>query len=172
MLENLYIYSAHQDNSGMDISGLKNLKHFTISLNFGSRKRYSFQDKDLACLSQLTKLNNLSIGSPGIGNEGLKYLSGLTNLIYLSIGDSKITDDGVKSIGNLQKISSLNISGNNLTDKCLVNFYGMKNLNRLEIRTSKTFSQPAVANLRQNLPGLEQVNIQKPPPIPPAIKRQ
>ena len=158
-LKSLNIYTARQDKSVMDISGLVDLTNLSITLNHTSTEKDSFQDEDMACLGKLKKLDTLQICSPGIGDMGLGCLSDLDNLIFLNVAESEITDAGLIYLGGMKKLQRIIINGSHITDSGIWYLQDLKSLESIEITSDKIISQKAILGLKKNLPYLERCEI-------------
>ncbi len=163
-LERLDLYRILQDNTGMDISGLKNLKILAIGLD--NKEDNRLRDSDLACLSQLKNLEDLSISTVGIGNEGLKHLQNLTNIHRLQLLNSKIDDEGLRYLSRMEKLVDLWISGADFSGEGFKYLHNLKRIQRLEIHSYKRVNQQYINRLRKELPELNRLIINyKPKPI-------
>ncbi len=162
-LERLDLYCVQQDNTGMDISGLKNLKILAIGSH--NKEDNRLRDSDLACLSQLKNLQDLSISTVGIGNEGLKHLQNLTNINRLQLLNSKIDDEGLKYLSRMEKLVDLWISGADFSGEGFKYLHNLKRIQRLEIHSYKRVNQQYINRLRKELPELNRLIIDyKPKP--------
>ena len=117
-LENLSVRDVHQDDGGLDISGLKKLRSLRIGLQSQTARVGNefemtcdtFRDSDLACLSGLTNIEDLSLTGLGIGDDGFKHLASLTKLKHLQItGSTDLTDDGLRHLVDMRRLDSLTI---------------------------------------------------------------
>jgi internalin A len=163
-LISLTLLGIHQDNSKMDISGLKKLKELVITFNPGLEgKNESFSSsEDWACLAKLTELKTLQVPGYGIDDNGMKYLSGLKNLDFLNIyciGESRITDRGIKYLTGLKKLSDLRIKDGHFTDKAMEYLSGMPALYWLELTSDFTFNAKAIKNFQAKNPNIEQLRL-------------
>jgi hypothetical protein len=176
-LESLQAERVHQDNQGLDLSGLRNLRVLEISMfvktsRVGDELVYTgdtFHDSDLACLSGLTELENLRLNGRGIGDEGLKHLASLTRLKYLTIGGGPgLTNAGLRHLANLHRLDDLFIGDSRITEDGLACLYPLKTLHLLRIATTAPISRQAIARLSTELPHLQ--TLEFPPPQPMRIK--
>jgi len=164
-LKDLTIQNVKQDNSIMDISGLTALEDLSIGLHRkykGGTMVYesSFQDEDLACLANLTRLKKLHLAGAGISNEGIKHLSGLTNLGYLSIvGQCRITDVGLKHLANMQKLYRLRIHDGHFSDRALQYLENLPSLYWLELTSDNAFSKRAIRRFKEKNPNLTRLQL-------------
>jgi len=164
-LKDLTIQNVKQDNSIMDISGLTALEDLSIGLHRkykGGTIVYesSFQDKDLACLANLTRLKKLWLSGAGISDEGIRHLSGLTNLESLGIvGQCRITDVGLKHLANMQKLYRLQIMDGHFSDRALQYLENLPSLYWLELTSDNAFSKRAIKRFKEKNPNLTQLQL-------------
>ncbi|MBN1974168.1 MAG: hypothetical protein JW787_11050 [Sedimentisphaerales bacterium] len=161
-LTDLQLQNVQQDNTGLDISKLKNLVDLSITTN---RKRIGTEivydklnNSDLACLANLNKLKRLQLPGFGLDDNGLKYFSSLKNLEFLNIyceGESSITDAGIKHIAGLSNLNRLMIKDGHFTDKSLEYLSGMPALTWLELTSDFAFSNKAIKNFQAKNPNIE-----------------
>ncbi|MHC4520837.1 MAG: sigma-70 family RNA polymerase sigma factor, partial [Planctomycetota bacterium] len=127
-LESLSVNQVHQDDGGLDLSGLKYLKRLTIRTRRETKRLRSafvvdqddFRDDDLACLSGLTDLEELLLLGPGVSDEGLAHLGCLTNIKRLHLGGgTDLTDEGLKYLAALRRLESLEIRDSRITEQGL-----------------------------------------------------
>jgi len=156
-LPNLIDLEAHggivQDYSGLNIAGLTKLRW----LAFWSGP--PLRDQDLACLANLKRLEWLSIDG-SITDAGMAHLAGLTNLEQLFMGGSNLTDKGLSYATNMKKLMHLKIGGD-FSDKGLVNLEGLTGLMSLEIASQNDFSPETLQRLREKLPILYLLRVEK-----------
>ena len=167
-MEQIYYLSIHDYQKPLtDISELQyaiNLTNLSVNLN----------TKDISVLSNLTKLNNLSITSSKENKiDNISALANLTNLQYLSFGDTDIkdisplenltnltnftvysngsgkNDDGIKDISvisNFSKLQYLQLSGQSFSDiSCLENLNDLKSI---WLNNNKITDISAIGNLK------------------------
>jgi Leucine-rich repeat (LRR) protein/Cdc6-like AAA superfamily ATPase len=162
-LTNLQLLSCYSNQISdlAPVAELANLQHLSCHSN---------QIADLAPVAELTKLNEFDFSSnqiadlsPIAGLANLQELScssnqiadlapvaRLANLQSLSCGNNQIADIApVAGLANLQKLYCHN---NPITD--LSPLYGLKNLRELQLSKGQ-FSEKALAELREAVPGLE-----------------
>ncbi len=172
-LENLRADWVHQDGKGLDLSGLRDLKTVRIdmwsqSTRIGSEivsTSDAFRDSDLACLSGLTKLEDLSLTGPGIGDAGIQHLATVTRLKYLQLGGSPdLTDTGLRHLISMHRLDSLRILNSRITNRGLEHLYPLKTLNILQITTTVPISGQAILRLRTELPHLQTLDLSQPQP--------
>jgi len=178
-LENLTVYEANQDHGGLDLAGLRNLKRLSISLRHqdvegdDTATSHACDDGDLACLSALTKLENLSLSGFRIGNDGLRHLASLADLQHLHLGGSEeLTDEGLRHLANMRRLDSLFIQSSRITENGLAYLYPLKTVHVLRIRSTVPMSDQAIARLRMELPHLQTLELPwfEPPRTPVASK--
>jgi hypothetical protein len=170
-LENLSVHDVHQDDGGLDISGLKKLRNLRIIMRSQTTrvdKEFettcdTFRDSDLACLSGLTNIEDLSLIGPGIGDGGFKHLASLTKLKHLQItGGTDLTDDGLVHLANMRRLDSLTIDNSRITQRGLAHLYALKTLHIILINSIVPISSSAIARLRTELPHLQAIHISQP----------
>jgi len=149
-LRELTVKGVARDEQPLDISGLTRLERLMLSLD----RKYEHRDKDLACLSKLTRLRDLQI-SPhkGVTNAGLRHLAGLRNVWRLSVGGEEITDDGLAHIANIASLTNLLLSGK-FTDAGLSHLEKLEALCVLDFMKGADFSNRAVNEFRRKMPHL------------------
>jgi len=166
-LETLSAKQVRQDNRGLDLSGLKNLKDLTVGLCVQAKVdgKYvrvydAFHDSDLASLSTLTSLERLSLVGPGIGDDGVRYLAPLANLETLNIeGSPNLTDAALKCLVGMRKLRMLDIHNSRITEAGLVHLYPLKGLRDIRIKTTSPISRLVTARLRMELPSLQTLEV-------------
>lgn len=155
-LENLTLDEVVQDNSGLDLSGLANLRDLSFSL---ARKQAdgevaAYREEDIAALGRLTSLRRLQISHTGIPDaSALRHLTGLKRLERLSIGGNGCTDEAVAYLAELPNLSSLTLSGT-FTDASLVHLRKLHNLTLLDFMSGANFSPRALSDFRASMPCL------------------
>ena len=163
-LESLSVHDVHQDDGGLNVSGLKKLRSLSIGIRSHTTRIGNefvttcdaFRDSDLASLSGLTNIEDLSLTGPGIGDDGFKYLASLTNLKHFQIGGSvDLTDDGLKHLANMRRLDSLTIHNSRITEQGLAYLYPLKTLHIIRIKSAMPVSVQAIARLRNELPHLQ-----------------
>ncbi len=156
-LRTLNLDDVIQDNSGLDLSGLANLRELSFQLN---RRRVdkaivsdSFQERDIAAMGRLTGLRRLQISHEGATDAALKSLTGLKHLERLSIGGDGLTDDGLACLAELPQLNSLTLSGH-FTDAGLVHLQKSQRLGLLDFMSGAGFSARALSDFRASMPHL------------------
>ena len=117
------------------------------------------EDRDLAVVAGLPKLNNFRIGSRGITEAGLAPLAESKSLIFLSLTDTSIaglrpfsprlpailglamenshlTDDGIEPLSRGIRLTELTIAGSRMTDAGLDHLASLTSLERLRLDRS------------------------------------
>jgi hypothetical protein len=170
-LESLCPSDVAQDGGGLDISGLKKLKRLRIDMRHHTTKTGgqfvttydTWRDSDLACLSGLTNLEDLSLVGYGIGDAGLEHIVSLTNLKYLQIsGGPNLTDDGLKHLARMHRLDSLFIADSRITGQGLAHLYPLKTVHIIRLTSAVPVSENALARLRTELPHLQTLEITQP----------
>ena len=178
-LESISVYDIRQDDGGLDLSGLKELRGLRIMMwnkatwvdNGFVSTWDEYHDSDLTFLSGLTNMEDLSLTGPGIGDTGLKHLAPLTNLKYLQIGGSaNLTDDGLIHLADMRRLDTLFIGDSRITGQGLAHLYPLKTLHIIRINSAIPIGGQAIARLRTELPHLQSLDISQ--PKPPARRPQ
>jgi hypothetical protein len=160
-----------QDGGGLDISGLKKLKRLRISMRHQTTKvgdafvtTYDMcRESDLACLSELTNLEDLSLVGSGIGDAGLEHIASLTSLKYLQIlGGPNLTDDGLKHLAGMRRLDSLFILDSRITGEGFTHLYPLKTIHIIFLTSAVPISENALSRLRTELPHLQALEITQP----------
>ena len=156
-LKKLDVRNITQDCSGLDLSGLKNLEIITLITGKNSA---SLSDEDMAWLSHLKKVKWLQGIRGHIGDEGMARLAGLTSMERLNIQGSEMTDLSLSYLSNMKKLNNLTILGN-FTDKGMRHLEGLTSLNHVVVYSSEDISENALSRLRQKLPKLYTLRVDK-----------
>ena len=128
-----------QDNSGLDLSGLVNLRDLSLHLaaKQANGDMATWQEQDIAAMGRLTNLRRLQISHTGIPDGSvLRHLTGLARLERLSIGGNGLTDDGVAYLAQLPNLNSLSLSGT-FTDATLMHLQKLQNLALLDFMSGE-----------------------------------
>ena len=88
-----------------------------------------------------------------ITDAGVAHLAELTSLERLSIGGPGLTDRALASLANMHRLDSLHLSGN-FTDAGLRQLEGLKGLQHVTLYSGSNFTSAAKERLRANLPNL------------------
>ncbi|MEN6627725.1 MAG: hypothetical protein ABFD69_15980 [Candidatus Sumerlaeia bacterium] len=173
-LGNMRRFMVHyviQDNSVLDISGMKNLE----VLHFYLKPNQSLHDADLACLAGLNKLQWLQLGGGDeLTDRGLTHLTGLESLnTRLMVGSNQFTDTGMKSLVGMQRLRELVITGR-IGDAGLAELAKLKGLIRLEVSTSAQVSPSGMESVRRipmlNVSNQDSTNVNKLPAVGQEMK--
>lgn len=98
-------------------------------------------------LKGLTKLRNLSIGSPLITDEGLPHLANLTNMVAISFKDCAISDSQFESLSAMSKLKEFDIFKTRGGDRALAVVSGAKEMTKLKLRDSAITSNGLVEHI-------------------------
>ena len=165
-LEGLHISDIRPDGVTLDLSNLKKLQRLRLSMRHEvdkTRKSYevtydTLRDSDLACLSGLTELEDLSLVGSGLTDAGLAHLAPLTKLRYLQFsGGPNVTDAGLCHLARLRRLDSLTISDCRITEQGLPHLYPLKTLHIIRLHSTVPISDQAIVQLRMELPHLQRL---------------
>ncbi|MCH8120534.1 MAG: hypothetical protein IIC00_12495 [Planctomycetes bacterium] len=152
------------DGVTLDFSALTKLNTLTLS-------GLSLQDADLASLAGLHHLEWLVLDG-AFTEEGLLRLRNLPELKRLSIsGISCTTGDHLGDLGGLTKLGDLVLRGR-ITDAALGRMSGLPSIWSLKVETDEPIRPETVARLKQVLPMITYIHIEKPPRTMPTATRQ
>ena len=145
----------------LDLTGLKQLKHLTLS-------GLPVQDHDLAFLAHLSSLEALRIQPvSSLGGTCLRHLHGLANLKHLWINElSHCTSEDLASLNGLPTLVNLTLIGE-ITDPALASLDDLPHLCLLWVYTSEPIQEGTIARLRRRLPALENSEFYGPIGEPP-----
>jgi hypothetical protein len=102
--------------------------------------------------------------------DGLRYLGGLSELRLLDIAGVSCSDGaGLAEWGGLRKLGDLTVRGR-ITDTALTRLPELPSLWSLRIVTEEPIQPETIARLRQILPVIEYIHVDKPQPDPPLIR--
>ena len=156
-LRTLILKDIIQDNSGLDLSGLTNLRELSLQLQERRVDKAvvpdSFQERDIASMGKLTGLRRLQISHGGGTNAALKSLTGLKRLERLSIGGDGLTDDGLVYLAELPHLNSLTLSGH-FTDEGLAHLQKVQTLGSLDFISGANFTARSLSDFRASMPNL------------------
>ncbi|MFC1760758.1 sigma-70 family RNA polymerase sigma factor [Planctomycetota bacterium] len=167
-LESLHISDIRSDGVALDLSSLKNLKRLRLSMRHEVNKTTKpyevtydgLRDSDLACLSGLTELEDLSLVGSGMTDTGLAHLAPLTNLKYLQLsGGPDLTDDGLRHLARMRRLDSLTILDCRITERGLRHLYPQKTLHIIRLHSPLPISDQAIVRLRTELPHLQSLTL-------------
>lgn len=155
-LKTLGLDKIVQDNSGLDLSGLVNLRD--LSLHLAAKQANgdvaAWQEQDIAAMGRLTNLRRLQISHTGIPDAAvMRHLTGLTHLERLSIGGNGCTDEAVAYLAQLPNLSSLTLSGT-FTDATLTHLRKLEDLTILDFMSGANFTPRALSDFRAHMPNL------------------
>ncbi|MCX5643281.1 MAG: hypothetical protein NTZ17_01145 [Phycisphaerae bacterium] len=167
-LRTLSVMPGPYGTRGMDevplrLSGLTDLK--TLSL-----QGLSLRDEDLASLAGMRHLQWLILD--GTFTEGaLWHLKDLPELKRLVVKEVSCPNgEGLAQLGELKKLGDLTISGR-ITDAALARLPALPSLWSLRIVTDEPIRPETIARLKQTLPVIEYIHIDKPPQSNPPLIR-
>jgi hypothetical protein len=132
---------------------------------------FSLQDTDLASLAQMPRLEWVMLQNNALTEAALVPIADLSALKHLFISNlTCTTGDGLASLTGLESISSVRLSGR-ITDGALNRLATLPALWSLTIETDETIRPETVTRLRERLPAIEYIHIDKPmrfdrPPVP------
>ena len=153
-------FRAVQDYAGLDLGALTKLEWLTIGIRLphSNRNVRAYRDEDLESLGNLTHLTSLLLGaSPLLTDEGLLHLSNLNRLEKLSIGGENLTDQGLAQVAEFLSLRFLIVTGD-FTDQGLRQIDGMKSLRNLTVNSKRGLSPQTEQRIRRNLPNLYSLN--------------
>lgn len=158
-LRTLDVRSSASPSGGVDeiplkLSALTNLQ--TLSLH-----NLSLRDGDLASLADMRHLDWLVLDGRFTEN-GLQPLGGLAELRLLDVtGISCVNGDGLVHLGGLKKLEDLTLGGQ-ITDAALTRLPPLPSLWSLRIVTDEAIRPETLARLKQILPVIEYIHVDKP----------
>lgn len=94
-------------------------------------------DRDVAAVKRLTKLEILSLKSTNVTDAGLVHLTELTNLQFLCLFKSQFTDAGLEHLKRLTNLQTLDLGSTRVSDTGLENLKGLTNLRELKLENTK-----------------------------------
>ena len=142
------------DGVTLDLAALTNLNSLTL---FGC----SLHDSDLASLKGLHHLERLVLEG-AFTEEGLWSLRNLPELKIFSISGITCTaDDHLGDLGGLTKLEDLTLRGR-ITDAALGNLSGLGSIWSFRVETDEPIRPETVARLKQVMPMITFIHIDKP----------
>ncbi len=155
-LRELSVRDVEQDDTGLNLSGLKELRKLSIGTR---REEDPITDVDVACLAELMHLEwfqiTHSMRKPrGLTNHGLASLAGLTEMDRLTIGGPDLTDEGLAYLSQMKKLDMLNIYGGTFTSEGLRHLEQLDALAYLTLIGEHRFTQEDIRHLFETLPRL------------------
>lgn len=117
----------------------------------------SITSAGLVHLKGLSKLRNLSIGSPLINDVGLQHLSPLTNMVAISLKECAISDAKSDALSGMTKLKEFDIFKTRAGDRTLGVVAGATEMSKLKLRDSAITNQGLVEHISkfQNLIALD-----------------
>jgi len=153
------------DGVTLDFSALTNLNTLTLS-------GLSLQDADLESLAGLHHLEWLALENNSLSEAALMHLKDLSELKRFSIGGISCTaDDHLGDLGGLTKLGDLVLRGR-ITDAALGRLSGLPSIWSLRVETDEPIRSETVARLKQVMPMVTYIHIDKPPQIRQPATRQ
>jgi Leucine-rich repeat (LRR) protein len=142
------------DEVPLNLSAFTNLK--TLSLS-----GLSLQDMDVASMAGLRHLEWLNLNGT-FTEETLSYLKDLSELKLLDItGVTCVNGEGLAQLGGLKRLEDLTVRGR-ITDTALARLPVLASLWSLRIVTDEPIRPETVGRLKQILPMIEYIHIDKP----------
>ena len=124
----------------VDLSGVKEIDRLTAHLGHIKKLRRldlassGVTDADLAILADnLGSLENLSLNSTAVTDDGLRHLNKLKNLEAVYLTNTRITDAGIAHLRNLPKLWHLHILRTSITDVGVTYLGKMSKLRHLNV---------------------------------------
>ena len=158
------VVTGPADGVRLDFSALTKLNTLTLD-------GCSLQDADLASLAGLHHLEWLVLGGD-FTEEGLWHLRNLPIVKHLVIRGIACTDgDRLSDVGGLAKFGEMTLSGR-VTDAALRRLTGFPSLWSLTVETNEPIWPATIARLKQVLPVVTYIHIDKPQrPMQPATQQ-
>ena len=107
-------------------------------------------DGDIACLSGLTHLRNLTLDGTGVTDAGLAHLC-VKKLEGLSLCDTQVDDTGLKNLSGLSKLTILYLSRTQITDAGLAHLARLTKLREIAVDGTAVTAN-GVADFKRKLP--------------------
>jgi hypothetical protein len=127
----------------------------------------ALHDEDLASLTGLSHLQRLEIDGGAFTEKALLHLKDLPELDLLFLrGISCSSGQGLASLGGLKRLRDLTLQGR-ITDDALARLPALPSLWSLTVRTDEPIRPETIARLKQTLPMVEFIHIDKPLPLDP-----
>ena len=148
------VVTGPADGVTLDFSALPNLKTLTLS-------GCSLQDADIASLAGLHHLEWLRLEG-AFTQEGLRCLKDLHELKLFSISGITCTaDDHLGNLGGLTKLEDLTLRGR-ITDNALRHLSGLGSIWSFRVETDEPIWPATIARLKQVMPMITYIHIEKP----------
>jgi internalin A len=145
--------SGGVDEVPLKLSALTDLR--TLCLH-----NLSLHDEDLASLADMRHLEWLVLDG-SFTEDGLRYLGDLPELKLLDVtGVTCSNGEGLARLGGLKKLEDLTLRGR-ITDAALAQLAVLPSLWSLRIVTDESIRPETVAHLKQTLPVIEYIHIDK-----------
>jgi len=158
------VVTGPADGVTLDLAALTKLNTLTLD-------GCSLQDADLASLAGLHHLEWLVLAG-NFTEEGLWHLRNLPTVKHLLIRGITCTDgDRLSDIGGVAKFGEMTLSGR-VTDKALRRLAGFPSLWSLTVETNEPIWPATIARLKQTLPMITYIHIEKPQRTMQPAKRQ
>ncbi|MHC4585979.1 MAG: leucine-rich repeat domain-containing protein [Planctomycetota bacterium] len=158
------VVTGPADGVTLDFSALTNLNTLTL---FGC----SIKDTDIASLEGLYHLEWLMLDG-AFTEEGLWHLRNLPTVKLLDIrGITCTSGDRLANLGTLAKFGDMKLSGR-VTDAALRRLTGFPSLWSLTVETHEPIWPATIARLKQTLPMITYIHIEKPQRIIQPVIRQ
>lgn len=166
-LESLHASDIRPDDTVLDLSNLKKLQRLRLNMRHEPDKTRPYRvtydtlrDSDLACLSGLTELEDLSVVGRGLTDAGLAHLAPLTRLKYLHFsGGPQVTDAGLRHLTRMRRLDSLTIDDCRIGAHGLTHLYPLKTLHIISLHSTVPIGEQAVMRLRTELPHLQSLTL-------------
>jgi hypothetical protein len=146
-----------QDNQGLDLSQLTQLEELRITLRQvregDALRSDGLRDEDMAGLAGLTRLRWLR-GIRGISDVGMKALANLTAMEGLDIGGPGVTDAGLAHLIGMSRLRHLTLTGK-FTDAGLRHLEGLPSLRFLGLEPAGQMSPASRQRLLEQRPELQ-----------------
>jgi len=158
------VVTGPADGVTLDFSALTKLNTLTLD-------GCSLQDADLASLEDLHHLEWLVLEG-AFTEEGLWHLRNLPTVKHLIIKGITCTDgDRLSDVGGLAKFGEMTLSGR-VTDAALRRLTGFPSLWSLTVETNEPIRPATIARLKQVMPMITYIHIEKPQRIMQPATRQ
>lgn len=110
-------------------------------------------DTGMESLAAITSLKKLNLWRVQISDTGALALAPLTGLQWLNLDNTKLSDAGLPTLKAMNQLTFLHLGSTQITDAGAPALFHLKSLKDLKItRTALAASEPALAELKKNLP--------------------
>lgn len=107
-------------------------------------------------LAKLTSMKKLNLWRVQVSDEGILKLATLTRLESLNLDNSPMSNAALPVLRNMNSLQFLHLGSTQLTDDAAPSLFHLKNLKELNVtRTALASSDPAITELRQQLPNTQ-----------------